>query len=152
GATDLVDGLDVVAYVRSDPGSAVGAILTRSGVYSVSGLPGLRDFERGDGDDDAAWSAPLRRYRVEVRDPQGRFIPFGSDADLPARGLFTGMASLSPAQPLVLPTEHGSPPSAMIGRVPLFSAPSRRVAGSLAAVHADLRELDGERPASFALV
>jgi len=151
-ATDLVDGLEIDISMRTDPLSTVRAYVTRSGVYSASGLPGLRPFELGAGDEPTAWSAALRRYRVEIRDPQGRFLPLGFDADLPARGLFTWPSpGTSPPQPLVLPTEYGSPPAAMIGHVPLFSAPSRSMPASLAAVRAELRELNG-RPAAYALL
>jgi len=153
GATDLVDGLQVDISVRTDPESAVRAYVTRSGVYSVSGLPGLRPFELGVGDDMTAWSAALRPYRVEINDPQGRFLPFAFDADLPRRGLFSWSApGTSPPQPYVLPTDRASPPAMMIGHVPLFSAPSRPMATSLAAVRAELREVGSDRPASFALL
>jgi hypothetical protein len=150
--TNLVDGLQVDLSARTDPESAVRAYLTRSGVYAASGLPGLRPFEFGAGDEDTAWTAALRRYRVEIRDPQGRFLPLGFDADLPARGLFTWLApGASPPQPLILPTDHSSPPATMLGCVPLFSAPSRAIPAPLAALRAQLREL-GNSPAAYALL
>lgn len=152
GATDLVDGLDIEVSARADSQSSVRAFVNRSGVYSVAGLPGLRRFELGEADDDAAFNAALRRYRVTVRDPQGRFLPFAFDADLPARGLFTWLPPDSPPQPLLLPTDHGSPPGPMIGRVPLFSAPSRAEPGPVASVRTQLRELGGERAAAWALL
>src|SRR5262245_33570529 len=107
--TDLVDGLEVDISVRTDPESPVHAFVTRSGAYSVSCLPGLRPFELGAGDDATAWTAALRPFRVEINAPQGRFLPFGFDAHLPARGLFSRPApGTSPPQAYVAPTEQGS--------------------------------------------
>jgi hypothetical protein len=88
-----------------------------------------------------------------VSDPAGRFLPFAFAADLPARGLFNWPAPwTSPPQPFVLPTEHGSPPAAMAGQVPLFSSPARPVPGSSALVRAELREFGTDRPAAWCLL
>ena len=61
------------------PAPGVGAPLAnRSGIYCALGLPGLRGFEKREADDAAAWNATMRQYRIEVRDPQGRFRRSGS--------------------------------------------------------------------------
>lgn len=152
-ATHLVDRLEIDVVERSRATKRARAFVNRSGIYCALDVPGLRDFELGASDDAAAWNAALRPYRVEVRDPAGRFLPFAFDADLPARGLFNWLApGTSPPQPWASPTEHGSPPSAMVERVPLFSSPSRPVPEPLAAVRAQLREFGMERPAAWCLL
>lgn len=139
-ATSAIDGLTVEVFPRSNPSARLPALPNRSGVYVAHRVKGLHDFEFGLSDAWAAsplWSLP---YRVEVSDPQGRFLPVAFDADLPARGLFTfGAPWLSP--PFVaLPNEPGSPLPALIERIPLFSAPTRPVPDPFAVIYAQLRE------------
>lgn len=152
-ATDLAEGLEIDVAVRTRQESRARAVVNRSGIYCASGVPGLREFELSDADDASTQSAALRPYRIEVRDPSDRFLPFAFDADLPARGLFTWLTPwTSPPQPFALPTEHGSPPALMVERVPLFSTPSRPVPEPLAAVRAQLREVGTNRPAAWCLL
>jgi hypothetical protein len=149
-ATHLADGLEIDVRLRARPEASVRAFANRSGIYCALGLPGLRGFELGEADDAAAWSATMRQYRIEVRDPQGRFLPFWFNADLPVRGLLGAVApSLSP--PIALPG-LGSPPQLVIQGIPLVSAPSRPVPEVLAVVRAELREFGSERPAAWCLV
>ncbi len=93
-----IDGLQVEVFPRANPRARAVAQVNRSGVYVVHALPGLRDFEFSDAEPEVLWATATRQYRVEVRDPLGRFLPISFDADLPARGLFTWRAS-APATP-----------------------------------------------------
>jgi hypothetical protein len=138
-ATSAVDGLMVEVYPRSNPRSRSRARPNRSGVYVAHAVPGLHDYEFGFGDA-LAGSPPRPPYRVEVRDPWGRFLPIAFDADLPARGLFTlAVPWLSPPRGLDLLAAQGSPAPAIEG-IPLFSAPTRPVPDPLAVVYAQLME------------
>jgi hypothetical protein len=151
-ATSQIDGLEVDVFPVSRPHLRRRARQTLSFVYGVSGLAGLAAFELGDAPPPDAWAIALRRYRVEVRDPRGRFLPVAFDADLPARGLFQWRASwLSPPQSIALPTEPGSPPLPLLDRIPLFSAPSRPAPEPLATIHAELA-FEDERPCAWALL
>jgi hypothetical protein len=152
-STSAIDGLDVVVISRANRNARTTARVNGSGVYVAHGVPGLRSFEFSDADPAALWATATRPYRVEVRDPFGRFLPIGFDADLPTRGLFTWNGPwLSPPQPIVLPGEPGSPPQLLLERVPLFSAPSRPVPDPLAAVRAQLREFGTQRDAAWSLL
>ncbi|CAG0981494.1 hypothetical protein MYXO_01881 [Myxococcaceae bacterium] len=149
-AAAWADGLEIDVVGR---GSRTRALANRSGIYCAFGIPGLNGFELGGAADAAAWAGALRRYRIEVRDPAGRFLPFAFPADLPAKGLFNWLAPwMSPPQPLVLPTEHGSPPAAMASQVPLFSSSARTFPGTLAQIRAQLREFGTDRPAAWCLL
>jgi hypothetical protein len=158
-ATSAVYGLRVEVFPRARPRARTLAPMNRSGVYVAHTLPlsfpppGTRDFEVSDAEPDVLFSLPPRAYRVEVSDPEDRFLPFAFDADLPFRGLFTWRAPwLSPPQPVTLPGEPGSPAALLIERVPLFSAPSRPVPNPLAVVYAQLRELGTGRDAAWSLL
>lgn len=151
-ATSQIDGLQVEVYPLQRPHLRRSAQPNLSYIYSVSGLAGLASFEHSDIDPPQAWAVPLRRYRVEVRDPQERFLSIAFDADLPARGLFHWRAPwLSPPQSISLPTETGSPPALLLDRIPLFSAPSRSVPEPLAAIYAQLA-FENDAPCAWALL
>jgi hypothetical protein len=159
GATSTVYGLRVEVFRRANPRVRTLASINAGGVYVTHHLPmappppGPRDFEFSDREPVELWPATTRAYRVEVSDPDGRFLPIAFDADLPARGLFTWRAPwLSPPQPVALPSEVGSPPPLLLERVPLFSAPSRPVPEPLAVVYAQLRELGSGRDAAWCLL
>jgi hypothetical protein len=159
--TSLVDGLRVDVFLRANPRSRTRAHPNRGAVYVAQTLPafaawgspeqpGLRDFEGSDAAPEVLWATATRPYRVEVRDPLGRFVPFAFDADLPARGVFTWLAPwLSPPQPVALPGEGGSPPRLLLERVPLFSAPARQLPGPLAVVRAHLLDQATGREAAW---
>jgi len=158
-ATSTVYGLHVEVFSRHNPRARTIASINRSGVYVAHRLPlsfpppSPRAFEFSDSEPDVLSPAVTRSYRVEVNDPDGRFLPIAFDADLPARGLLTWRAPfLSPPQPVALPGEPGSPPPLLIERVPLFSAPSRPVPDPLAVVYAQIRELGTGRDAAWSLL
>ncbi len=152
-ATSSIDGLEVDVFPRMRPQARTRASVNRSGVYALLGVGGLRDFEFSDADPVQLWSAATRPFRVEVRDPLGRFLPVAFDADLPVRGLYTWRAPwFSPPRAISLTGEGGSPPRLMIERIPLFSTPQRQVPEPLAVVYAQLRESGADRAAAWALV
>jgi hypothetical protein len=120
----------------------VTAVHTPSGIYALRGLPGLGAAERGSGDG-AYWDDPpaTGTYRIEVDDPEGRFLPVAFDADLPVRGVFAPACGFTGTPPW---SPDPSLPQALV--VPLFSAPARLVPAGLAVVRAEL-EL-ARRPSS----
>ena len=144
-----IDGLSVEVYPRANPRARTAARPNRGGVYVAHEVRGLRDFEFDPSDPAQLWSVVAKGYRVEVRDPEDRYLPIAFDADLPARGLFAWAAPwlsppfsppLSPPQAVTLPLSSGSPPQFLLDRIPLFSAPSRPVPDPLAVVYAQLRD------------
>jgi hypothetical protein len=159
-----VDGLKVELYLPGNPAARARAIPNRSGVYVAHTLPafagtgspdqpGLRDFEGSDAAPDVLWRIHTRTYRVEVRDPLGRFLPFAFDAELPARGFFQWPAPWSsPPAAIALPGASGSPPQALLPYIPLFSAPARPAPPTLAVVRAQLREQGTGRVAAWCLL
>lgn len=152
-ATSSIDGLEVDVFPRARPRARTRASVNRSGVYVAQGVVGMRDFEFSDADPSELWSAATLPYRVEVRDPLGRFLPVAFDAELPLRGLGTWRAPwFSPPRPISLPGQAGSPPQLMIERIPLFSAPQRPVPEPLAVVYAQLRESGADRAAAWGLL
>jgi hypothetical protein len=123
-------GLLVVAYPNSFPELLTNATRSPSGVYSFSGLPGLRRAENSAGDD-AFWSAnpPICPYTITVRDPQERYLPYSFSALLPVRGLF-GLWS-SPLFSALTPDSTW---------LPIFSTVSRPMPGPTAFVRAQLQD------------
>ena len=163
-STSAVDGLRVEVYPRRNPNARKRALPGPSGVYVAHGVSGLRDFEFDESDEsdpvDAPWHRALAAspmigsgYRIEVSDPQGRFLPVAFDAELPARGLFNWLAPwISPPQPIALPGGSIASPQMLIERIPLFSAPSRPVPEPLAVVYAQMREIGVGRAAAWSLL
>lgn len=140
------DGLVVTAYPPDSPLRRTEAVVNRSGVYVLNGLPGLREVEFGNGDDDF-WNAPPGRaiFKIEVVDTFRRFQPFLMTIEAPVKGI-VGSAEAG----------GDSPPGASPG-IPLYSTASRSVPAAMAVLRADLREWktggdhEGE-PARWALV
>lgn len=150
--TSLVDGLLVEVFPRANPDARRIAKANPSAVYVAHDLPGLADFARSNAEPDELWATPASAYRVEVRDPYGRFLPIAFDAALPMRGLFTWLAPwFSPPVPIALATDEGSPPRPTIPHVPLFSAPSR-AATDAAVVYAQLQEEATGAPGAWYLL
>jgi hypothetical protein len=124
----------VVGYFPAS-GRPVPAVRTPSGVHALRGMPGLGAAERGTGDT-AFWYHPpaAGSYRIDIRDPQGRYLPICLDVMLPAFGLYVLDSSLP-----------GLPASV----VPVFSGPARPVPAGFAVVRAQL-VLGPDLPASWA--
>ncbi|HEU4880753.1 MAG TPA: hypothetical protein VFT45_00870 [Longimicrobium sp.] len=161
-ATSAVEGLVVEVYSAANPRARTRAVPNRSGVYVAQTVPSfagqgsppdaaLRDWEGSDAEPEALWSLAPRPYRVEVRDPLGRFVPFAFDAGLPARGLFSWAAPWLPSPPPAALPATGSP-AGVLEPIPLFSSPSRPVPGTMAVVRAQLREQGADGPAAWALL
>ena len=123
------DGLVVTAYPPDNPQRRIDARVNRTGVYVLSGLPGLRDVEFGSGDD-AFWAAPPAKatFKIEVVDAWRRFQPFLLTIEAPVRGVVT---SADPGT--------ASPPASSRG-IPLYSTVSRSVPAATAVLRAELRE------------
>jgi hypothetical protein len=152
-AAPVERGLLVEVVPRGRPRSRTVAQPNRSGTYVAHRLAGMQEVEFSDAEPDQLWSTALRPYRIEVRDPTGRFLPVAFAADLPARGLFAWHAPLlSPPQPIALPGAPGSPPQLLLNHVPLFSAPSRAAPDPLAVVRAQMFDQGTGRPAAWGLL
>jgi hypothetical protein len=95
-------------------------VANRSGVFV---LPGPSEH------DDVA--RPLRRYAVEVRDRDGRFLPVRFSLDYPT-------APYEPFWGGLESSTAGDLPAVWDSYVPLFSAPGRLVPAGLAALRADV--------------
>ena len=151
-STNLIDGLDVYVTAGTRFPTRTRAFANPSGIYCAFSIPGLNRFELNT-DDTANRKKQTRHYKIEVRDPAERFLPFTFDAHLPAKGLFTGITSrTSPPQLFVLPSGHGSLPVPLVQQVPLFSSVSRSVPDTLAVVRAELREFGTGRAAAWSLL
>ena len=121
------DGLSVRAYPVGQPNSGRALFPNRRGVYVLHDAPGLRSLINGTGNDEY-WNAlpPKKNFVIEVRDDQGRFIPFQFTAALPNRGVYEWH------EPAI-----GSPLSVATG-IPLYSSPARIAPAGLAIIRADL--------------
>ncbi len=133
----VTDGLRLTALGHGNV-----ATPNRSGVFVFHDLPGLRESAYGAGDD-AFWSAPAATASVELElvDAERRYLPFRFTADAPGRGVFREQCP-----------NAFSPPEIDVPGVPLFSAPSRPVPPGLAAVRADLWDVELDAPAAWAVL
>ncbi|MEA3061793.1 MAG: hypothetical protein QOJ94_1574 [Sphingomonadales bacterium] len=144
------DGLDISLTLLSRPALTISLIPNRNGVWVAARLPGRTDAELAA---TADWSTLRRPYRIEVADTAHRFLPLRLDAELPTGGLYEWPAwSHFPQGPLRPLSDALSPPHVSPGRIPLFSAPERKVAGPLAEVRCELLDAATGLPASWALV
>jgi hypothetical protein len=133
----VADGLEVLETTRG-----IRLLPGRSGVFVLHELPGLRATTFGSGDD-AFWASPPGSAEIgfTVVDTTRQFLPFAFSTDVPVRGLFAEDCGL-----------EASPPAAVVGGVPLFSAPSRIAPAGIAAVRADLWDVDADAPAAWAVL
>lgn len=118
--------IDVSVWSKGRPEVRRPAVCNASGIFCAQDLAGLREQERGGGDAAYWGSLHTRRFVIDMRDGQGDFLPLRVLAHLPAKG------------PLAI--DCGSPPGDLPGvpYLPLFSAPSRRLAGPVARLYAQL--------------
>lgn len=140
----LGEGLQA-SIVLADSGlPPVSLLPTPSGYWTAQGLPGLRAWEAGEGDDPALLA---RLFEVAVNDPRGRVLPSRFRVRLPQNRLaHLACPGVAPGDP---PIEHFP--------IPLFATPARSVPAGWACVRASMRELpvadpDKAPPAAWALV
>ena len=133
-------GLRATARATDAPpnSAAVTARPNPSGVWLFYNLPGLRMFELGTGDFPRVGSPPgAPRFRIEVEDEEGRFLPC------------TFVATASETGPMEFEAYLSSPPERK--EVPLFSEPERPVPSASAVIRTRLVTED-QQPARWALL
>lgn len=144
----ITDGLHVTAYPTGQITSKAQAFTNHSGVYVWRNIPGLSNFEHGASTEQflAHMPVPTRPFTVEVVDGLRRFQPFSFTVDVPCRGLFswTCVEDASPPEPAI--------PAPQAGWVPLFSAPTRAMAGRFAVIRALLWDVSVDLPAAWAVL
>jgi hypothetical protein len=144
----ITHGLVVAIKPKDELSKAMAAASNPSGVFGFHGLPGLRAFEYPDGraevseDENPDFASPPLQgpFVVMVADRLARFLPAVFGVDVPLAGL--------PSPPVF----DVDPDPAPVLDAYLFSAPTRPVTAGLAAVRADLWDLDEKRPAAYARV
>jgi hypothetical protein len=142
--TLIGDGLDVQVYASGNPTTKVPAVVNRRGVYVVHHAPGLRDQERGEGDDAFWQNVTTRNFVIEVNDGERRFQPFQFTDHLPVKGVYKWIGPLS-SSPLGLPPTPNE-------SIPLYSSPVRSVPAGMAVVRADLWDATNDAAASWAVL
>lgn len=127
------EGLEVRAWPAGRVHEVRHAWRTRSDVYALGGLPGLRELENGFVADDVV--SPPRTFVVHVRDRHDRYleVAFTVDLPLPYRGVFLSNCPTSP--------ELG------VNGFLLLSSPVRRSVSWLAGVRGNLLDADRFDPA-----
>jgi hypothetical protein len=132
--SQVSSGLSVTALPTDRPSRPVAAGLTRSGVYALRGLPGLREFEFGE-DASPLPSPPAspagREFAVFVEDAWGRYLSYAMRLTLPRQKLLTTFLFPAPsrtrssglttirgsARDATRPAADGSPGPARFARV-----------------------------------
>jgi hypothetical protein len=132
------DGL-VITVASAEP--PVRVVVNPSGVFILSGLPGLAATEASSGDTSFWASPPLTAsFRVTVDDVLGRFLPCSFTVEAPTRGI------AQPPCPAALAAASGfSLPAA-----PLFSSVARSFPSGVGIVRAQLWDMAAQTPASNA--
>lgn len=151
-ATNVWVGSGLIVRARRRDRSDVSATATVSsaGVYGFARLPGLGFVQSFGTGDDAYWaSVNALAWTVDVRDPQGRYLPITFDAFAPSRGLFSG---LCPASPPIASPPAASPPGLPPAGVPLFPASARPVPAGMGVLRFELLGAGVDLPAAWALL
>jgi len=120
----VADGLNVRLHDRWRPGWTAKLAANLSGAFVLHAAPGMHGF----GDLPVASPAEPGRWRLEIEDKQGRYLPVAAEPLLPLGDLFGIGPGTAPA----------SPPGAL-PYVPLYSAPTRPVPPALQALRVELR-------------
>lgn len=134
-------GLNVAVYKPGRPATKTRAVANPSGIYVVHHAPGLIDVEHGKGDEEFWNNLPPRKsFVVAVTDTARRFQSFQIDVQLPERGVFDwlGTLSLSPPEPTI--------------SLPLYSSPVRHVPPGMAVLRTDLWDASNDRSAAWAVI
>jgi|SRR5829696_1501285 len=139
--TAVTTGLAVQVKARDLSGPPIPLAPNPSGVFGFHGLPGLHDMEYPTFPERALASPPSSAtFVVMVADRLSRFLPAVFGVELPA-----------PAIPSP-PTFDADPDPAPLLDAFVFTAPTRPVTCGLAAVRADLWDIDARQPAAHARV
>lgn len=136
--TVVGEGLEVEAYPEGQPGWRVPAQANRRGVYGFPHLPGLREFEHSERDDPWQDAPSGRRFVVEVKDQQGRYLACRLLVEAPRHGVI-GLGPIA------------SPLAAGDDAVPLFAAPTCPVPPGFGVVRAQVRRRSPTGPAAWML-
>lgn len=99
--SQVSSGLSVTALPTDRLARPAAAYLTRSGVYALRDLPGLRDFEFGDGagpETSPPASPSGREFAVFVEDARGGYLPYAMRLVLPRARLLTTFLFPAPAR------------------------------------------------------
>jgi hypothetical protein len=135
----VADGLRVRLHDRWRPGGWTADLAAnRSGVFALHAAPGLHGFDAAGAAVPGPPSEPAR-WRLEIEDTRGRYLPVAAEPTLPLDDLFGVGAGAAPT----------SPPDAL-PFVPLYSAPTRPLPAAMQALHVELRRAaDVEAPAAW---
>lgn len=141
------DALTVSASPEARPQARVQAMRSYGGVYAFLHLPGLRGLEYGYEPAAPASPALQREYVVQVGDLRRRYLPVAFRVGLPLP--YRGVHLSGGAAPLASPS---SPVEAAPRGLHLYSAPTRPVPPSAAALRGELRRAADGAPAAHAVV
>lgn len=132
--------LNVRLFRAADIRQSVEGVMTRSGNYVFSDVPGLRAYEHPTADDTPIPDESVA-YLVHVTDPSNTYLAtlFGVDLPLPYQGIY-------PFNPDAPDTED-NPPGFY-----LFPGPARSRQVGAATVYAHVVVEDGDQPAAYAVV
>jgi hypothetical protein len=137
------DALRVTAWPADAPGRAVTAYRSRSDIYVLQGLPGLRDLEYpSDLDEPTSSPPPQRPFVIQVEDDQRRYLPAARAVDLPLpyRGVYPRRSTLySPST--------DAPPGFL-----LLSTVARQRPSWMAGIYGELFDQVNGRPATHAMI
>lgn len=136
----IQDGLTVRAWPQANTRQKVNAYQTRSGVYTFSHLPGMRDIEYGLQSSVPDSPAEQHNFIVQVHDNRGRYVDaaFSVDLPLPYNGVYLSNGGGSPAD-----TPQG---------FYLFSSITRPIPPWMGAVQGELVDQSTGEPAAHAML
>lgn len=145
-ASTRIDSLSVIVYSQTQPHYRTKAYMTPGGVYALHNVPGMQVFDNGWGDNNAPKSPAMisKPYIVEVVDTwqEARFLPFCFSVQLPYQGLYRWEGNMHTSS---TDTRKEAP-------IPLYSAPTRSVAGGMAVLRAELQDATTGKAASWAML
>lgn len=138
----VLNGLKVTACPQNNISAKNETVLlpNRNGVFVLQKIKGLEEFSRGNGSE-TFWNEnpPDKIYLIKVSDYENRFQPFKFTIALPVRGIYEWE------------NVPNTSPNGNLKSVPLYSSPTRKTAGGMSVVRAELRDVNGFS-ASFAVL
>jgi hypothetical protein len=132
----VADRISAVLFPAANREARIKGVPNRNGIFVFSGLPGLRDVERGEGDS-GYWQSESARFDfvLEVRDLLGRYQPFTLPVKLPQRRVLDLALVSPPSSPLAM--QGGSE----TGLLPLFSTAARVAPDGMTGLRMELADL-----------